>query len=391
VLRRQAGALAGLVAIAIVLAGIAWHRSRAEAAERAAEAALKAKNLGRFTLRLEPFDWDPIAQHAIDVDAARLGFTWQLFTWSDDEPGKPFVEHDDFERGAPRLERGAVVQEVEARGGRGFLAITRPGCTRSLLPLEELPGYADREHQVPVFEIHVPTCAATRAGTVEIPAGPFLYGGVGDPPSDVAASQPEYTREQRLELPRFRIEQTEVTNAAFGVFAAMGARTGISAPVYPNTDWLEPASGPRRPVTGINWSTARAYCRYLGGDLPTSAQWVKAMRGGEHLPDGSPNPMPNRNYPFGHGDPGKIAALDPPVADVGTHLQDVSPYGVYDMTGNAEEWTLTVGDQPGIRVIRGGGLEAAIRESILDFMAIPNRRVASQPLFAIGERCVVNE
>jgi formylglycine-generating enzyme required for sulfatase activity len=285
-----------------------------------------------------------------------------------------------------------MVEDVEARGGRAFLSIKRRGCAPSLLPLKDLPGYAERELPRQVFRISVPTCAATRAGTIEIPGGTFIHGGAGVPPSREVEAFPELLREQRLTLPRFRIDRTEVTNAAFGVLAKMVGLTGIAAPIYPDTDELRDASGPRKPVTGIDWYTARAYCRYLGKDLPTSEQWVKAMRGGEQLPDGSTNPIPNRNFPFGTGDPLVIAALELPIADVATHPRDISPYGVLDLTGNAEEWTLTPGEQPGIRIVRGGGImEENVRELIVDLMAIPNSRVASQPLFAIGERCVITD
>jgi hypothetical protein len=117
------------------------------------------------------------------------------------------------------------------------------------------------------------------------------------------------------------------------------------------------------------------------------------MRGGEKLPDGSDNPLPDRNYPFGIGDPYQLAALRTELgtSDVATHPGDVSPYGVLDMTGNAEEWTRTAGQGRGIRELRGGGVREPVGDALLDVMAIPNPRVASQPLFAIGERCVVNE
>jgi hypothetical protein len=302
-----------------------------------------------------------------------------------------FAEHEDVERGASHTAAGAQVQDVEARGGRAFLRIRRPGCAPSLLPLQELPGYAERDRRRPVFQIRVPTCAATRAGTLEIPAGPFIYGGAGEPPSSEVANDPELRKEHIVALPAYRIDRTEVTNAAFGVLAGMAARTGIAAPVYPGTPGLDHAAGPRRAVTGIDWNTARAYCRYLGKDLPTSHQWIKAMRGGDRLPDGTVNPIPNRNFPFGVGDPLALAALDPEIADVATHPGDRSPYGVLDMTGNAEEWTLTPGEQSGIRIVHGGGVEDQVRGSILYVMAIANSRVASQPLFAIGERCVINE
>ena len=390
VLRRRTAFIASLFGLALAVASVSWYRSHVEAVLRAKEADLKARNLGQFTLSLEPFDWDPQAQRASAADAAPLGLEWQLLTWSDDEPGQPFVDHEDIERGPLAYVGGALVQDVEARGGRAFLSIRRRDCAESLLPLKDLPGYAERDQPRPVFKINVPTCAATLAGTIEIPVGTFIYGGAGEPPSSEVASDPELRKEQRIRQPSFRIDRTEVTNAAFGMFAEMAARTGIAAPIYPHTAALKDAGGPKKPVTGINWDTARAYCRYLGKDLPTSEQWVKAMRGGELLPDGSLNPIPKRNFPFGDGDPLKIAALDFPIADVGTHPGDVSPYGVLDMTGNAEEWTRSAGTGPGIRVVRGGGVNENVRDAIIYVMAIANSRIASQPLFAIGERCAIN-
>ncbi|HET7506284.1 MAG TPA: SUMF1/EgtB/PvdO family nonheme iron enzyme [Kofleriaceae bacterium] len=395
VVRREAGFIATLFGIAVAVAGVSLYNSHAEAQRRDVELALKARNLGRFTLSLEPFDWDPDTQKATPVPAAPLGLDWQLLTMSNDEPGQAFASHDEVERGARRLEHGALVEDVEARGGRAFLSIRRPGCTSSLLALKDLPGYAERDRPRPIFKIYVPTCAATRAGMVEVPAGTFRSGGAGYPPAPELRDYPELLIERSISLPRYWIDRTEVTNAAFGVFARMAERTGVAAPIYPRgVRRLQHAGDPKRPVTGITWSTARAFCRYLGKDLPTSEQWVKAMRGGERLADGSPNPIPNRNYPFGEGDPLEIAVLDadalPGVADVGTHPRDRSPYGVLDMTGNAQEWTLTPGDEPGIRFVRGGGIADLIRENILFVMASPNSRIAEQTLFAIGERCVLN-
>ncbi|HMG57449.1 MAG TPA: SUMF1/EgtB/PvdO family nonheme iron enzyme, partial [Kofleriaceae bacterium] len=155
---------------------------------------------------------------------------------------------------------------------------------------------------------------------------------------------------------------------------------------------------PRRPVTGIDWYVAHAYCRYLGKELPSSQQWVKAMRGGTPLPGGVPNPMPRRNLPWGTGDPMLRAQLHGAsrdgyngVADAGSHLGDVSPYGVLDLAGNAQEWTHTPGDGDGIRLIRGGGILKDIAGQLIDYMAIENPRGESvSGMFELGMRCVVD-
>ena len=50
----------------------------------------------------------------------------------------------------------------------------------------------------------------------------------------------EHWPEQRIDLPRFWIDRTEVTNAAFAMLADMAALTGIEAPSYPDTPAMKP-------------------------------------------------------------------------------------------------------------------------------------------------------
>jgi formylglycine-generating enzyme required for sulfatase activity len=394
VLRREIGFIAVLFGIALSVAGVSLYSSHVEAVRRDNEAALKARNLGRFTLSLEPFAWDPAAQRAIAVDPVKLDLHWQLRVWQgDNDYGDP-VPDVDVVRGTPQIRGGALLERVEARGGRAFLLITRGECKPSIVPLRDLPGYARREQNEPVVRVPVPTCAATLADTIAIPEGWFIYGGLGDPPSQVIANDPEAKErdERRLLLAGYRIDRTEVSNTAFGIFASMVQLTEIAAPRYPSGRGLMRASEPNKPVTGITWHVAHAYCQFLGKELPTSQQWVKAMRGGDPLPGGVPNPMPRRNLPWGDGDAHVLARLDGDtgVADVGASPGDASPYGVLDLAGNAQEWTSTrAGD--GLRVVRGGGALAQVGDAIVDFMAIENPRAESQALFNIGMRCVVNE
>jgi formylglycine-generating enzyme required for sulfatase activity len=389
VLHRRIAMIASLVAVIGVVAGIAFHHSSVESERR-------RRDLGRFVLQLEPFDWDPAAQQATRVDPATLGLAWELHSWESDDQYGDRVPEDDVVRGSPQLAPGALVEHVEARGGRAFLLVKRGDCKPSIVPLHDLPGYARRDQLEAVLHVPVPVCAATLADTIVIPEGEFVFGGPGEPRSQAVAADPDPDLRDGViaRLPSYRIDRTEVTNAAFRVFASMAAFTNIATPSYPSGIWFEHASELRKPVVGINWHVARAYCRFLGKTLPSSRQWVKAMRGGLVLPDGTPNPIPNRNLPWGNGDPYALAWLDGTAgtADVGTHPGDRSPYGVLDLTGNALEWTDTLaGTATGFRIVRGGSSSDEVAGAIIDYMAVENMRAESQVLFNLGMRCAISD
>jgi eukaryotic-like serine/threonine-protein kinase len=390
VVRRTTVAVASLACAIAGLLGVGLYRGRVEAVRQ-------AHDLGRVELQLVAFDWDPIQQRVVPVAPDAVTLSWALHQWvSEGDPGPPLAV-DDVVRGVRSWGDGAHIEHIEARGGRAFLVIGRGACAPSVVPLRELPGYGKRALET-VLRIPVPTCAASEADTLEIPGGTFIYGGVGDPPAPGIEREPAQRHGQRLSLAGYRIDRTEVTNAAFAVFGALVKHTDIAVPVYPMSPELAHAGEPRKPVTGISWRVAQAYCRYLGKDLPTSQQWVMAMRGGERLADGTPNPSPRRNLPWAVADDLPRARLNDQradrlrgVADVGTHPGDVSPYGVLDLAGNAQEWTASRGPEAGTRIVRGGGIVTDSLDSLLVYMAIENRRPeSSSGQFELGLRCAIN-
>ena len=98
-------------------------------------------------------------------------------------------------------------------------------------------------------------------------------------------------------------------------------------------------TSPEHPVVNINWFQAGEYCEWLGGRLPTEAEWEKAARGtdGRIYPWGA-TPDPNRANYLNSGDPFDNGTA--PVAYYREGNRDGrSPYGVLDMAGNVWEWT----------------------------------------------------
>ncbi len=364
-----------------------------EVERAAAEMAVAAADLGIVTVSLGFFDWDA---EALQVKPAEPMESVGIEVWEvdPDYPYRAFRQRESlWVRAHPQKRAGGRLSfDLETRAGVAVLRVVRRGCGVVDVPLRRFPGYAERRDRekrkdpIEVWELPVPTCAATLAGTVEIPAGPFVDGGVGEP---AMAGPLDLRAEAVTHLAAFRIDRTEVPNVVFGAFATARSVTGVATPDYPEPSALPNARAPDHPVSGLDAYGAEAFCRWFGKRLPTSAEWTKAGRGGLQLANGQPNPAPRRNLPWAatyatsqeqhrcarHGktEPSPAeqaqeqqlgaepasAGRKPAVGTVSvvSLLCGASPYGVLHMSGNVGEWTATgkqgVGGS-GVRTIRGG-------------------------------------
>lgn len=185
------------------------------------------------------------------------------------------------------------------------------------------------------LSLPAPTLAETRrmleaearkhgAPMVWISAGAFTMGNQDGP----SRSQPLH----QVHLNAFYMDQYEVTTSRYAKFLEA---TGREQPELVPMLWEQvnlPYDGDR-PVMGVTWRTANAYCRWVGKHLPTEAEWEKAARG----TDGRP-------YPWGNEEPAfKLANYDKPISHnvysdslrpVGSYEGGKSPYGIYDMAGS---------------------------------------------------------
>ena len=228
-------------------------------------------------------------------------------------------------------------------------------------------------------------------------------------------------------LDGFWIDQTEVTNEQFGRFVTatgyetIGEKeeseyvfTGRQWESVAGANWQHP-SGPEsnldgldnHPVVLISWDDAKTYCDWVGGQLPTEAQWEYAVRGS------ADNIFPwedafnsiqlnycDMNCQLDWKD---IAADDgySRTAPVGNYAGD-SRDGTFDMAGNVWEWvsdwygedyyfTSPLLNPTGItggsyKVLRGGSWSDtlyAVRGTYRHYQS------PDQPSDVIGFRCVM--
>lgn len=159
-------------------------------------------------------------------------------------------------------------------------------------------------------------CETDGSRMVLVSAGESLVG---------SNSGPEHWRPQvQVPLDAFYIGAQEVTVAQFILFRQKAGVAGKAIEAALNV------AGPTdHPALGVTWADARTYAEWIGGALPTEVQWEKAARGslGLNAPWGNSRPL--------WREPRTIEQID----SVGSHTDDRSVFGVFDLAGNAREWT----------------------------------------------------
>ncbi len=197
------------------------------------------------------------------------------------------------------------------------------------------------------------TAEGCPAGFIRIPAGVFQMG-CNDGELGNTCLTDEQPRHP-VTLSGYCLQATETSVAEFRACQQAGQCFGT--PTVSSTDtwcnWTASAAGIEdHPLNCINWYESREFCQaWLGGDLPTEAEWEKGARGGD--PD-------TRTYPWGDTPPPDCTECNFDVNDnqPGEGCAEVqsgpgtwavgslpagdgdSPYGLRDMAGNVYEWTL---------------------------------------------------
>lgn len=156
-----------------------------------------------------------------------------------------------------------------------------------------------------------------------------------------ASACPSGRGPEMVRTPAGCVDVTEVTIGQYRpFFAEKGADpSGQTDECVWNTTYLASASGADSlPQTGVDWCDAVAFCKWAGKKLCTPSVWLSAC-----TKDGQ------FTYPYGTlSQPALCNVMDPDAAaDAATTLEAVKSNsacvggyaGLYDMLGNASEWT----------------------------------------------------
>ncbi len=174
---------------------------------------------------------------------------------------------------------------------------------------------------------------------VEIPGGTFWMGAQKNGRNEDAEASGDEPPVHQVTLKGFRIGRYPVTVQEFARFVRAGGYAtqkfweagGFRKFTEPD-EWEVQKGFPSRPVVGVSWFEAAAYCAWAGCRLPTEAEWERVARG----PNGA-------RYPWGDRPP-----LDHSRANYDGTVGSATPVGLYpagnslenvcDLIGNVYEW-----------------------------------------------------
>jgi formylglycine-generating enzyme len=166
----------------------------------------------------------------------------------------------------------------------------------------------------------------------------------GFPNYDIDAEANE-SPTHKVTLSTYEIMETEVTVAMFTECVESGACNIVNfktKDIHEGCSYGNPDIPVDHPMNCVTWYGAKEFCQWIGGDLPTEAQWEFAARG-----------LASRKYPWGNSPAPScdLAVMFDATVGCGdgtTWAVESKPNGatpdppgpvLYDLAGNVWEWT----------------------------------------------------
>ncbi|HWA25527.1 MAG TPA: formylglycine-generating enzyme family protein [Lacunisphaera sp.] len=183
----------------------------------------------------------------------------------------------------------------------------------------------------------------TAGGTPAVAEGTRAAAGMAVIPAGIYVPLQRSPRDaDQVPVAAFRLDEAPVTNAAYLAFVTANPqwrRSAVSR-LFADASYLEHwqgdlEPGPRAPadapVVRVSWFAARAYARWVGKRLPSTAEWELAATAGYTTPLGKDEPEFNRDLYAWLARP--VPEVLPAVASARTNL-----HGVRGLHGLVWEW-----------------------------------------------------
>lgn len=212
-----------------------------------------------------------------------------------------------------------------------------------------------------------------------VPGGRFRYP-IGSGDDSTYGHSPDFARREqpwkrvRVSLDAFQVARHEVTNEQYQVFLDFMAAHDDhrwchpsepeghvhARPAVTDPESFRPGRfrAPRQPAVDVAWLDAFAFCAWVGGSLPSDAQWDWTARQatpfGRPLPKFNPRMLEYAWFSENARDPewkgavppqaefGQASAMGLVTREVGLLAPD--RLGLFDLRGNASEWVLDWAD-----------------------------------------------
>lgn len=194
-----------------------------------------------------------------------------------DSDGDGVADGQEIKEGTDPLKADATPKEGNNGGGSASGAIV-PGETRIPAIADTMPEEWSCERKRPAFWIVQLSCFNKIAG------GSFLMGAQkADPagPGYDAHAEPNEAPPHTVTVAPFWIQRHEVSAVLYRECVTSGWCKEADVLTDHALSTLKDPALDHRPINGVTWDGAQRLCSWLGGRLPTEAEWEFAARGTE--------------------------------------------------------------------------------------------------------------